>query len=239
MLNILLRSRGKAVYMSLPKKLLALAAPLALMTGLGACAAGLPTQVSRFQAMPAPQGQSFVVVPSEGTRGGLEFSQYAGLVGRHLSALGYREAESREAASFVVELDYGVDEGRERVVSRPDPFPQPGWGYGFRGRPYYSRYGYFGRYRSPFYYGWDDPFLYGPGYGRDRVESYTVFTSDLAMNIRARDGQPLFEGRAQARSTTDELTALVPNLIEAMFTDFPGRSGETVRITVPHRRDRN
>jgi hypothetical protein len=25
----------------------------------------------------------------------------------------------------------------------------------------------------------------------------------------------------------------VPNLIEAMFTGFPGNSGETVKITVP------
>lgn len=222
--------------MSLQKKLLALAAPVALL-GLSACATGLPTQVSRFQAMPAPQGQSFVVVPAEGAKDGLEFSQYASLVTRHLSQLGYREAPSREAANFIVELGYDVDEGRERVVSRPDPFaPIGGWGYGYR-RPYfYSRYGYFGRYRSPFYYGWDDPFWYG-GYG-DRIESYTVYTSDLEMNIRGKDGQPLFEGRAQARSTTDDLTALVPNLIEAMFTDFPGRSGETVRITVPPRRDR-
>lgn len=222
--------------MSLHKKLLALAAPVALL-GLSACATGLPTQVSRFQAMPAPQGQSFVVVPGEGEKGGLEFSQYAGLVARHLSELGYREAPSREAASFVVELDYDVDQGRQRIVSRPDPFPPIGYGYGFS-RPYYSRYGYLGRYRSPFYYGWDDPFWYGGGY-RDRIESYTVYTSELDMNIRSRDGQPLFEGRAQARSTTDDLTALVPNLIEAMFTDFPGRSGETVRITVPPRRDRD
>jgi hypothetical protein len=43
----------------------------------------------------------------------------------------------------------------------------------------------------------------------------------------------LFEGRAQARSQTDEAGILVPNLIEAMFTGFPGRNGETVRITVP------
>ena len=94
--------------MSLQKKLLALAAPVALM-GLGGCAAGLPTEVSRFQAMPAPQGQSFVVVPADGAKGGLEFAQYAGLVGRHLTSLGYTEAPSREAASFIVELDYGVD----------------------------------------------------------------------------------------------------------------------------------
>jgi hypothetical protein len=220
--------------MSLQKKLLAVAAPIAFL-GLGACATGLPTQVSRFQAMPAPQGQSFVVVPAEGEKGGLEFSQYASLVGRHLAGLGYSQAPSREAASFVVEFDYGVDEGRQRVVSRPDPFGPGygyGYGYGFR-RPYYSRFGYFGRPRSPFYYGWNDPYWYGGG---DRIESYTVYTSHFEMDIRGRDGRSLFEGRAQARSTTDELTALVPNLIEAMFTDFPGRSGETVRITVPSQR---
>ena len=221
--------------MSLQKKLLALAAPVSLFV-LGACtASGLPTEVSRFEAMPAPQGQSFVVVPGLGQKDGLEFSQYAGLVRQHLSSLGYSEAPSREAASFVVELDYGVDRGRQRIVSRPDPFADS-WGYGFR-RPYFSRYGYFGRGRSPFYYGWNDPFWYGGGF-RDRIESYTEYTSDLEMNIRGKSGEPLFEGRAQARSTTDELTTLVPNLIEAMFTGFPGRSGETVRITVPARRGR-
>ena len=46
----------------------------------------------------------------------------------------------------------------------------------------------------------------------------------------------MFEGKAQARSQTDELGVLVPNLIEAMFTNFPGRNGETVKITVPARK---
>jgi hypothetical protein len=46
----------------------------------------------------------------------------------------------------------------------------------------------------------------------------------------------LFQGKAQARSQTDETGVLVPNLIEAMFTGFPGRSGETVKITVPARK---
>jgi hypothetical protein len=172
--------------MSLQKKLLAFAAPIALM-GLSACATGLPTQVSRFQAMPVPQGQSFVVVPAEGEKGGLEFSQYASLVSRHLSRLGYSEARSPEAANFVVELDYGVNEGRQRIVSRPDPFAGPGWGYGYR-RPYYSRFGYFGRYRSPYYYGWDDPYWYGGGF-RDRIESYTEYTSVRAAPEK-RCGSP-------------------------------------------------
>ena len=83
----------------------------------------------------------------------------------------------------------------------------------------------------PFYYGWDDPFWYGGG-----VDSYTVYVSHLDLDIRRRvDNASLFEGHAKARSRTDELNRLVPNLVEAMFTGFPGRSGETIKITVRRR----
>jgi Domain of unknown function (DUF4136) len=225
--------------MSFKHKILTLAAP-AMLLSLGACMTGFPTQVSRFQAMPAPQGQSFVVQPAKAEdRGGLEFSQYADLVRHNLTTLGYTEARSTQDASFVVTLDYGVDQGRERVVATPDPFSDP-WGYrGFGHRPYFSRFGYgayggFGRYRSPFFWGWHDPF-----WGGYDVSSYTLYTSFLDIDIRrTADNQSLFEGHAQARSRTNELPALVPNLVEAMFTGFPGNSGETVRITVMPERER-
>ena len=127
--------------------------------------------------------------------------------------------------------------------SRYDPFYR-----GYIGRPYYSRYGgYYGR-RSPYYYGWDDPFWYsspyagygygagGYGYGQP-IRAYTVYKGYLDLDIvRRADNAPLFQGQAQARSQTDETGVLVPNLIEAMFTGFPGRSGETVKITVPARK---
>ena len=102
--------------MSLKKFILTLAAPAALLS-LSACATGFPAQVQRFQAMPAPQGQSFVIQPANpDNRGGLEFAQYAELVRRHMVALGYSEAASADDARFDVELDYGVDAGRDRVA---------------------------------------------------------------------------------------------------------------------------
>jgi hypothetical protein len=188
--------------------------------------------------MPAPQGQSFVIQAADRDKnGGLEFSQYAEIVRRNLIAQGYSEAPSARGATLIVTFDYGVDNGRERIVSTPDPWGGfGGWGgWGGFGRPYYSRFGYYGRYHDPFFWGWNDPF-----WGGERIESYTVYTSHLDMNIRrAGDGQSLFEGHAQARSRTNELPALVPNLVEAMFTGFPGNSGETVRITVmPERQQR-
>jgi len=210
---------------------------------LSGCATGFPAQVSRYQAMPAPQGQSFIVVPMDARdTGGLEFSRYAGMVAQGMQAQGYTPAASIGQATMVVRLGYGVDDGQTEI--RRDisgwnsgyggfggGFGYGGYGrggYGGFGRPYYSRWGYHGV-RSPFYYGWDSPF-----YGfDDGIESYTVYRSSLDLDIRRRsDNASLFEGHAKARSRTDNLGTLVPNLVEAMFTGFPGRSGETVRITV-------
>lgn len=223
--------------MNILKKAAAAVLVGAASIGLAGCATGLPAKVTRFQAMPAPQGQSFYVVPGAGEAqgGGLEFSRYAALVAQHLQAQGYSQAASPQQATMIVQLGYGVDKGTQRIVEDPfyrsrmyDPFYNPRFGVWW-GRPYYSRFGYYSRFHSPFYYGWDDPFWYGGG-----LRSYREYRSELELDIRNRaTNQSLFEGTAQARSTTDELGRLVPNLIEAMFTNFPGRNGETIRITVP------
>ena len=208
--------------------------------GLNACATGFPTQVSRFQAMPAPQGESFFVVPANPAQsGGLQFTQYATIAAQAMQAQGYVPAASPQAATMLVQLDYGVDQGQQEIDVDPfangyygggfGGFYDPFYRRGFYGRPYYSRYGGYGH--TPFYYGWDDPF-WGSSFNNTRA--YTVYKSYLDVNIRRRvDNAALFEGHAKARSQTDNLGVLVPNLIEAMFTGFPGRNGETVRITVP------
>ena len=216
--------------MSIKKSLAFIAAPIALLA-IGGCTTGFPAQVSRFQAMPAPQGQSFIIEAADPeNRGGLEFSRYADLVRQHLQAQGFREASSRGDATLIVSLDYGVDNGRERIVSRPDPFGYSGYGGFGWGRPYFSRFGYWGYRRHPFYWGWHDPFY---GFGRRDIDSFTVYRSYVDMDIRrAADGQAVFEGLAEAQSRTNQLQVLVPNLVEAMFTGFPGNSGERVRITV-------
>jgi hypothetical protein len=209
----------------------------AASVGLSGCATGFPAQVSRYQAMPAPAGQSFFVVPMDARlNGSLEFQRFGSYVAQAMATQGYQPAATPQAATLLVNVGYSVDQGTTRYVS--DPFDH-GFGSGFYGsgyggfyRPFYSR---FGRYRSPFYYGWDDPFWYRGygGYGSS-IRSYTEYRSNLDLDIRRRaDNQSVFEGHAKARSSSDDLNRLVPNLVEAMFTGFPGRSGEMVRITVP------
>lgn len=204
-------------------RLLAALAPLAVL-GLSACTTGFQANVSRFQQMPVSNGQSFTVqTENPKLAGGLEFAQYAALVAQQLEAKGYKTSASPQGAALVVNLDYGVDNGQQKVVSRPGVYS------------HYNRFWY-GPWRHPYYWGWDDPFWYSP-FGAPEVDSYTVYTSYLKVDIaRTADGQKLFEGKAKARSSDDSLPRLVPNLIAAMFTDFPGRSGEEIKITVPPER---
>lgn len=206
-----------------------------MIAALAACAQPFNAKVSRFQSqLPAPQGQTFAVVADDpALAGGLEFSQYARLVEAQMAKLGYAPA-SPDNATMLVRFDYGVDKGREKVRRTAgfyrDPFYSPWYGYSRFGYGYgrpgfgYGGYGAFGR---PWGYGWYDPFF------DDGYDSYTVYTSGIEMKIdRKADGARLFEGKAEAASLSNRLGYLVPNLVEAMFTDFPGNSGETVRISV-------
>jgi hypothetical protein len=211
------------------RKLGFLAAPVALLALSGCAATPFRAEVSRFQQLPPAQGQSFAIKAADpADQGGIEFGTYAALVTQRMQALGYVPAASGGKADLTVKLSYGVDKGKERRVVSRDPFYDPFWGYG---NGYYSPYYYRGRRHSAFAFGYYDPFLFGGG-GYD-VDSYTVYTSGLDLTISsAADGKNLFEGKAEAKSRSNRLNYLVPNLVEAMFTGFPGNNGETVRISV-------
>ncbi len=202
------------------------------LAALAACTTTFNADVTHFtNQLPAPNGQTFTVVPEDpALAGGIEFHQYAQLVADHLAALGYRPVDNPADATLLVHFDYGVDHGRERVTSSPgfyDPFWSPWYASPII---YHTRYGARIGYApiGPWGWGWYDPFFNQPD-----VESYTVYTSGIDLKIdRAADHQRLYEGRAQAVSLSNRLQYLVPNLIEAMFTDFPGNSGQTERISV-------
>ncbi|OZA55125.1 MAG: lipoprotein transmembrane, partial [Sphingomonadales bacterium 39-62-4] len=164
------------------------------------------------------------------------FAQYATLVGRQMEKLGYRAANA-EVADLIVKFDYGIDGGRDRVRSTGfnDPYwggwgGWGGWGPGW-GRGGWGRRGFVG---GGWGWGWNDPFFFGGGgWGGRGVDVVTVYTSGIDLKIdRRTDGQRLFEGKAEAASQSNRLSYVVPNLVEAMFTDFPGNNGETLRISI-------
>jgi len=204
------------------RRLIATALASATLLMVGGCAQSFKADVARFQQLPAPQGQTFTVVADDPRlAGGLEFSQYASLVAQKLGGVGYVPADDPASANLIVSMHYDVDNGREKVRSN-------GFGYD----PFYYGYGPYGYWGRPYRWGFYDPFMFGSRY--NDVESYTVYTGSLELKIdRANGGERLFEGKAQAQSLSNKLTYLVPNLIDAMFVNFPGQSGETVKITLP------
>jgi hypothetical protein len=204
-------------------------APLVVLTLTAACTEPFQARVARFQSLPAPQGQTFTIQSHDPRKaGGLEFATYANLVSRRLEAVGYRPAADPRSATLVVNFDYAVTNPREKIETRP------GFGYGY-GPWGYGGFGYGGFYGRRFGYGGFGYGGFGPwGYGGyPEVYSQTVYNSHVDLRInRTVDNANVFEGRAETVATTDDLTRLVPNLITAIFTNFPGNSGQTIRVQV-------
>lgn len=198
---------------------------------LAACASTFRSDVARFHRLnEVPQTATFVVVPSDDSKqtSSLEFQQYAGLVRRELTKFGYRPASAGNAAELIVEMDYGVSKGEQVVRSRPTVF------YGFYGHssPFYTGYWYRGA-----LYG-DYPFGY-----RD-VYTETMYNRTLKMVIvrSANAGREvMFEGEVVSIGRDRRLPEIMPYLVQAMFTNFPGESGVTkeVVITLPDRDGRH
>ncbi len=208
---------------------------------LASCTQSIRSNVTRFHQLPRPNGEKIVIVPmNKAYNGSLEFANYATLVGNALGSHGYVPADGDEA-DLIVELDYGVVEGQKTVrVS-------PGVGaFGYYGG-YYSHYfnPYF-PYRNPYFYGsrfygypygyggFYDPFGYYPlGYGPS-VRTYANYNRYLKMVIRPnKDGAlNLYEGEVKSTGRNSNLHEVMPYMVQALFTNFPGESGASERVSV-------
>ncbi|MBX9633647.1 MAG: DUF4136 domain-containing protein, partial [Magnetospirillum sp.] len=150
----------------------------------------------------------------------LEFQDYASQVGGALTGLGWRPVAPGGAGDALVSLHWGV--GPADTVTWQSP------------SSVYSGFGWGG---GPRYYGG------GMGYGYDpfpywEARSITYYPRWLAVRIiDAGSGgrKVLFEGRAVAEGVRREIAPVMPYLVQALFTGFPGANGSTVRVNLPIR----
>ena len=221
---MIMNGRQSMTRLNRPTKIAAnllLAASLGL---LAACAQPFEARVQSFQSMPPAQGQSFYIQPATPERqGSLEFAAYAGLIATELQKHGFQQAASPEQAYLTVLVDFGSGPGRERIATRPSTMSA--WGpspWGWYGRGWYGRPGgWWGPWGDPF---WDQPDVY----------SFTVYPAFLDMTIkRTTDKTPLFEGMAQTTTRVNDLPSTMPNLVSALFKDFPGASSRSAVVRVP------
>ena len=208
-------------------------APLAAALLLSACASTINSDVTRFHRLAAPSGETFRVVPADPAKSGsLEFDTYARQVSDQLARVGLRPADAAATPALEVKLDYAVSGGKEKIASRPGPSfgLSSYWNSGLYGRR--GRYG--GYY--PFYAGYDPFWDYG--FSQPEVYSYTVYTRSLKMDIsKTGANEKLFEGRVESVGSDNRLPEVMPYLVQAMFTNFPGNSGVTQRVKIDVKRN--
>ncbi len=187
-----------------------------LILTLGGCASRLKSDVVTFHESPMPAGETIRVEASDPDKtDSLEFGHYAELIRQQLARIGYTPVGAGEDARLVARVDYSISEGQTEIRSYPDTT-------GF------ARYHfYYGHFHNPYYYGfsrdWDPD-----------IRSYTVYNRKLELDIVEADpdGEVLFEGRVQSVGRENEIAEVMPYMITAMFTNFPGENGVTKVVTV-------
>lgn len=214
---------------------------LTALSILAACTQTIRSDVMRFHKLPKANGEKIVIVPLNPENiSSLEFASYAALVGNALGNFGYVPANGSEA-DYIVELDYGVDEGQKTVRTMGGMYSPMFYG-GFYGRYYNPWYRYRSPYfygggfhRSPFYYGGIyDPFGYYPLGMTPRVRTYVKYNRHLKMVIKpnSEGAQNLYEGEVKSSGRNKNLHEIMPYLVQAFFTNFPGESGSSERVSI-------
>jgi len=199
------------------------------MVGLiSACNNTFRSDVSRFHELPQPQGETVSIIPADPAKStSLEFASYANIVGSYLASQGYVAAVDGKA-DLIVELDYSVDDGKVTARGSRSHFSF-GYGYGshFYHPYWYPSYWHYGFYRDPFYW------RYNSRFNRD-VRSYIRYNRKLSMVIRPNDEgkKNLFEGTVESKGRSNSLPKLMPHMVQALFSNFPGVSGSTDRVVI-------
>jgi len=200
---------------------------------VSACNSTFRSDVTRFHELPEPRGESIVIVAADPAKNtSLEFASYANIVGGYLAKQGYVPAKDGKP-DLIVALDYSIDDGKV-MIRDYGPHFSFGYGYGYG-------YGY-----SGYYDFWDTPYSYygyGPYFGsfysygdpfERHMSSYVTYTRKLNMTIRPNKPgvKNIFEGTVESTGRGKNLTKIMPHMVQALFTNFPGVSGATDKIVI-------
>lgn len=194
---------------------LALLAPLALIATSGCVAPTGPVEVTRFHVPDTTrlaQG-AIAIEPASGMDGAsLEYRTYAAAVSRELQRIGYSELVAGGRSSPQVAI-VSLERAGHRSPAARSPVSI---GVGGATGSYGSGVGL------------------GVGFDLSGPPPEQIETR-LSVTIRERaSGQALWEGRAsftvRASSPLAQTQLGAARLAEALFRDFPGRSGETIFV---------
>jgi len=210
---------------AVPLRRAAAAGALGAAVLLAAGCAGVPSvpgEVTRFHRWENAEPRTVAVRTDPQRAGSLEHASYEAHLRERLVALGFAAAPLAEAR-YQVSLEVSATPEPRRVVDMWMPGfhgPAPGWGGWGPGFHPYSRF---------------DPWWGFPP--APIVTDLTVWRHDVRvdlwdMRVGPAGGSKVFEATATASAQSEALPRLVPGLVDALLSGFPGPSGVTNRVEV-------
>ena len=197
---------------------------------LAGCATGpklARTEVTAFNEWSTmPVDRTYTFARTLEFQNSLELQSYEVLVRDELGLQGFRLVSDPAQANLVVTLRPSISGTNVRLRDRwsVDPFFGPYGFYGSRRLGWSGPFGYggFGAYYGGFYNGFDD-------------DSIQIFQRRLELDIdsRATAGKRYYEGRVESAGPNGTLSRIMPVLVRALFTEFPGNNGQTRQVDVP------
>lgn len=180
------------------------------------------SDVSRHHSLPStPSGETFAIVAFDDEQEeSLAFDSYSAIISQHLSKLGLQDSSGEQATpDIVVTLTWTVEGPSPNVKSRSSGF---GYSLGYGNR--YSNFGY----------GFGAPY-------DSRTSTRQMFVRRVELTLydgatyNTEDPKQLFEGAAVSTGSNGQIDPVMPYIIQSIFDQFPGASGETrtVRVEVP------
>lgn len=191
------------------------AAAIAAAALLASCAgtASQRADVTRFHlGQPVARSSVFVTPANPADASSLEFRTYAGAVTEELRQAGFTPAPALAQAEIVAVLG-------ARQTTREALSDGSGLSIGIGGGTFGRNVGLGGSLSIPV--------------GKRKPNEIAVSMIELQMKRRS-DNSVIWEGRAmteaRAGSQAAALGTVVPSLADALLRDFPGPSGQTVRV---------
>ncbi len=199
-----------------------------MLTG---CGNSVRTTTTVFFAPDHQQrGTIFVMSPDSQVQHSLAFKYYQSRFNDKLKALGYRIAPSAKEAEFIALVSYGIDQGKDSVVSLP-VLGQMGGGMEYQSGTVVidgKKTTYSGvHYRMPEY-----------GVVGTSTQTVTTYTRAIAMDIIKADTlqsdlpQKVYEVRAISVGNCAVFLEVFDEMLEAMFMNFPNKNAQAVTVSV-------
>lgn len=198
-----------------------------ILSGCNAIAPSVRTNITAFyEDQYSPRGTISVVASDVEVNNSLEWAAYKKKFETKLADNGYIIEKDPNNARFIALVAYGIDNGETAIVSTPI-YGQTGGGTttttGTAGNVNYTATSY----TMPIY-----------GVVGTSTNSQTEYTRAIALDIIDADSlkddlpKKVYEGRAKSTGTCSVIVEVFDEMLEAIFTGFPGENGRNRIIEI-------